>query len=59
MRIVREPVFLLGVFFVAAGIFLGQYGQVQGIGAAVPFGLLYVGAGTVMIALSLAPRKHG
>jgi len=58
MRIVREPFALLGIFFLAAGTLLTQYAQSKGVGALIPFGLLYAGAGAVMIALSLRPKRN-
>ena len=57
MRIIRESFALLGVFFVVAGILLIQYGQSHGIGAALPFGLIYAAAGVGLIAFSFSPRE--
>lgn len=56
MRVVRDSFALMGVFFVVAGILLIVYGQSHGIGAALPFGLIYAGAGAGMIAYSFVPR---
>lgn len=56
MRIVRESFVPLGVFFVVAGILLIGYGLIHGFGAALPFGVVYAGAGVGMIAFSLVPR---
>ncbi len=58
MRIVRAPVALLGAFFIAAGILLGQYGQANGIDVAIVFGLVYAAAGAVLIALSLKTNRR-
>jgi hypothetical protein len=57
MRITREPVALLGTFFVVAGILLANYGHGQGSGALTAFGLLYAAAGAALIALSLRPNR--
>ncbi len=56
MRIVRGSFAVLGLFFVGAGILLIRYGQTRGIGAALPFGLIYAVAGAGMIAFSFVPR---
>ena len=56
MEITREPVALLGVFFVAAGILLYVFGHTRSPGVAIGFGSLYAVAGAVLIAWSLKPR---
>jgi len=56
MRVVRDSFAVMGVFLVVAGILLIQYGQSRDIGAALPFGLIYAGAGAGMIAFSFVPR---
>lgn len=56
MRTVRDSFALVGIFFVVAGILLIQYGQSHGIGAALPFGLIYAAAGVGLIAYGFVPR---
>lgn len=57
MRIVRESFVLMGAFFVVAGILLTVFGPSHGFGAALPFGLIYAGAGAGMIVFSFVPQN--
>ncbi|HYM39054.1 MAG TPA: hypothetical protein VEY12_02765 [Thermoplasmata archaeon] len=57
MRIERASFGILGLFFIAAGVLLGVYGQGHAPVAVVAVGLFYVAAGTAAIAWSLKPRR--
>ena len=58
MRVVRAPFALVGAFFIAAGILLGQYGQARGIGIAGVFAFIYAAAGVGLAAWSLKSRPR-
>ncbi len=59
MQIVRGPFAVVGVFLIAAGALLVQYGLSSGPGAAVPFGVGYAGGGLVMLAMAFRPYRRG